>query len=135
MLDFSTLSAATLNQQFSGDEWPVFGEVEQVDRKLVMQLHVPENLVFFAGHFPTQPVLPGVVQIHWVGELANFLFDLDGFQALKNIKFNSMVMPDNKISLSLEYKEDQQILRFAFSSVSDKFSSGALAFATTQECK
>ena len=133
MFDFSELTTSQLNEQFSGDQWPVFEQLELVDNTLVMQLYVPSDLRFFAGHFPEQPVLPGVVQIHWVGELANYLFGLDAFQALKNVKFNSMVLPDNKVSLSMEHKLDKQTLRFAFSSETDKFSSGVLAFTQAQE--
>jgi len=133
MLNFSDLNVTLLNEQFLGDQWPVFKQLDCTDSKIVMKLYVPENLEFFAGHFPQQAVLPGVVQIHWVGELASFLYGLDAFYALKNIKFNSMVLPNNDIVLAMEYKRDKQTLRFDFYSETEKFSNGVLAFLPEQE--
>ena len=93
---------------------------------------IPDNLSYFAGHFPEQAVLPGIVQIHWAGELAKFLLNLEGFAALKNIKFNSMVLPNSQLTLSLKYNQVKQTLRFDYKSQSDKFSNGVLAFNTGQ---
>jgi len=88
-----------LSQQFNGDQWPVFNQVELIDGQVNLVLGIPENLSFFAGHFPEQAVLPGVVQIHWAGELGKLLFNIEGFAALKNVKFNSMVLPNSQIIL------------------------------------
>ena len=34
------------------------------------EIAVPDDLFFLQGHFPQQPILPGVVQIHWAIMLA-----------------------------------------------------------------
>lgn len=132
MFDLSKLSTELLNQNFTGNEWPLFNSAGLSGEQIEIQLDVPENLSFFAGHFPEQAVLPGIVQIHWAGELAKFLMGLDGFMALKNIKFNSMVLPNCRLMLVLKYNQDKQTLRFDYSSKTEKFSSGFLVFATSQ---
>ena len=133
MLEHTQFSQDSLNQKFLGDQWPVFSQVELNEDQVSLLLDIPEYLSFFAGHFPEQAVLPGVVQIHWAGELAKFLFDLKGFAALKNIKFNSMVLPNKQITLSLKYNEEKQTLRFDYTSEVDKYSSGVLVFTNEKK--
>jgi len=106
MFELTKLSQEDLSQQFNGDQWPVFNQVE---------------------------LLPGVVQIHWAGELGKLLFNIEGFAALKNVKFNSMVLPNSQIILNLKYTSDKQTLRFDYTSDSDKYSSGALVFNTEKQ--
>ena len=54
-------------------------------------------LPFFAGHFPGQPLLPGVVQINWATTLAAQLyppqFAKQQFSGLSRIKFKKPVLP------------------------------------------
>jgi len=133
MFELTKLSQEDLSQQFNGDQWPVFNQVELIDGQVNLILGIPENLSFFAGHFPEQAVLPGVVQIHWAGELGKLLFNIEGFAALKNVKFNSMVLPNSQIILNLKYTSDKQTLRFDYTSDSDKYSSGALVFNTEKQ--
>ena len=133
MFELTKLSQEDLSQQFNGDQWPVFNQVVLIDGQVNLVLGIPENLSFFAGHFPEQAVLPGVVQIHWAGELGKLLFNIEGFAALKNVKFNSMVLPNSQIILNLKYTSDKQTLRFDYTSDSDKYSSGALVFNTEKQ--
>ena len=52
------ISNELLSQTFTGNEWPVFRDVEQIDEIINLQLMIPDNLSYFAGHFPEQAVLP-----------------------------------------------------------------------------
>ena len=133
MFELTKLFQEDLSQQFNGDQWPVFNQAELIDGQVNLVLGIPEDLSFFAGHFPEQAVLPGVVQIHWAGELGKLLFNIEGFAALKNVKFNSMVLPNSQIILNLKYTSDKQTLRFDYTSDSDKYSSGALVFNTEKQ--
>ena len=132
MFELPTLSIKSLKQRFSGDEWPLFNDIVVNDEQIEIQLSISDDLSFFAGHFPGQPVLPGIVQIHWAGELAKFILGLDGFMALKNIKFNSMVLPSSQLKLVLKYNQEKQTLRFDYSSESEKRSNGLFVFSTNQ---
>jgi len=132
MFDLSKLSTELLKQHFNGNQWPLFKGVVVNDEQIEIQLSISEDLSFFAGHFPEQAVLPGIVQIHWAGELAKFLFGLDGFIALKNSKFNSMVLPNSQVKLVIKYNQEKQTLRFAYSSETEKNSSGVFFFSSKQ---
>lgn len=130
----SLISAEQLNQSLDPTIWPRFDLIEGQDKLVTILLYVPDNLSYFAGHFPTQAVLPGVVQVHWVGELAKKIFTVTGFSQLKSIKFSNMVLPDQTLELTLKYAQEKGTVRFSFQSPDSdgsqqmKFSSGMLSF-------
>ncbi len=94
-----------------------------------LQLSIPSNLEVFAGHFPEEPVLPGILQVHWAVALAEFCFDRalgDGFNAMQGIKFNSMVLPSAELQLSLKLQDSK--LTFSYWQNGVKYSNGSLVF-------
>lgn len=128
-----SISSEQLNQSLESHLWPRFDLVERQDNIVTINAYVPDDLDYFAGHFPDQAVLPGVVQVHWVGELSKRLFAVSGFSELKSIKFNSMVLPNQDLELTLKYAQDKGTVRFSYHSQADqaqelKFSSGMLSF-------
>ena len=127
------LTAQELNQTFSLEEWPLFESVEydvrQPDLVLIkLKVSISESLKYFAGHFPDQAVLPGVVQIHWAGELARLCLCVEGFTKFKKVKFNSVIFPSTQVSLSLSYKPVNGCLNFVYEDQQQKYSSGTLFF-------
>lgn len=125
----SLITAEQLNKQLDPTLWPMLSSVEWMEDTVRLSLYVPDDLSYFAGHFPGQPVLPGVVQVHWAGELAKTLFAAKGFSELKSVKFNSMILPNQTVSLTLSFNADKGSLRFDYVSGEEKFSSGSLVFS------
>lgn len=128
-----SVTSQQLNKQLDSALWPFVesltyepGSADEVR----LQLQVPEGLSYFAGHFPTQAVLPGVVQVHWVGELAKRFFDVGRFIELKSVKFNGMVLPNTELTLVLRFDAVKGLLRFDYHTAAEKLSSGALSFST-----
>ncbi len=67
------------------------------------ELRVPAELHWFKGHFPGHPVLPGVVQVGWVHQLAAEVFpDLAPFKGLRGVKFHQLIEPDSQLLLLIE---------------------------------
>jgi len=133
----SIITAKSLNEQLNSNEWPIIESLKHVENGVELSLSVPEDLSYFEGHFPDQAVLPGVVQVHWVGELAGKLFSdqnvsIGYFSELKSLKFNSMVLPNTKLSLSLQFNAERNSLKFSYFSDNDNFSSGVLGFSPTK---
>ena len=127
------LTAQELNQMFDSTKWPFFESVEyDFTQPSILLVHfnikVDKSLKYFTGHFPEQAVLPGVVQIHWAGELARKCLACDGFNNLKKVKFNSVILPMTTLTLSLSYTPSQGSLSFVYQSKQQKYSSGLVTF-------
>ena len=68
------------------------------------------NEPFFAGHFPNEPVMPGVLQIEALAQLgAVCVLSLDDnkgktayFAGIKEAKFKHKVVPGDRLELSCE---------------------------------
>ena len=91
-------------------------------------LHVPANLNWFDGHFPKQPVLPGVVQIDWALYYAKYLgFESQSFAGIPRVKFSAIVEPEAVLRLKLNKHSSD--LRFLYESAAGVHSQGTIAFA------
>lgn len=70
---------------------------------VTLDLHVPADCPWLEGHFPGQPVLPGVVQLRWALQLAALIWpDLGTVAAVSNLKFQSPVLPPARLRLLLQ---------------------------------
>ncbi|UVE18284.1 acyl-CoA synthetase family protein [Pseudomonas sp. LS44] len=107
--------------------------VEQ-DGEWQLELEVPLDLAHFSGHFPTVPVLPGVVQIDWAQQLARRLIaDLPPrFAGMEVLKFQQLVRPGDRLQLSLRFDAARGKLYFAFRSGTATCSSGRILLGAAQ---
>ncbi|AHG39095.1 AMP-binding protein [Pseudomonas syringae CC1557] len=94
---------------------PEVVEQKTVDGELHLQLIVPPDLAFFSGHFPTAPILPGVVQVDWAISLGQRLLDLPPiFAGMEVLKFQQLVRPGDHLTLTLRFDAARSKLHFAF---------------------
>jgi acyl-CoA synthetase (AMP-forming)/AMP-acid ligase II len=75
---------------------------------------LPPELIFFAGHFPERPILPGVAQAHIAVLIAERLWGVWPSDAnLARLKFRRVLSPRDDVVLKLRH--DPSIGRVAFS--------------------
>ncbi len=92
-------------------------------------LNVPQDLLWFAGHFPGEPVLAGVVQVRWAVEIARRLMHTAGGPgSIRQLKFKSPIRPEALLDLTLTRSEGTSAIAFAFRSASGEHSSGRLHY-------
>jgi len=108
-------------------------EIEAVRRtgdSLDIDLSIPGDLLYFQGHFPGFPVLPGIAQLDWAVREARRRFDKSGFVLnIQNLKFRELIRPGEKITLSLRSFADGGWVSFEYRRDQSIYSSGRLTFA------
>ena len=101
--------------------------VEKTGDGVELKLSVPEELIYFPGHFPGYPILPGVVQIAWAEYFGKLFFGIDEpFLRMEVIKFVKVIQPGAELKLKLNWKASTGKLYFNFSSESGMHSSGRM---------
>lgn len=72
-----------------------------------LTLEVPERLVFLTGHFDGYPLVPGIVIVQWVIELATESFgELGNFHGIERLKFRLALRPGTRFALQLTQRTD-----------------------------
>jgi 3-hydroxymyristoyl/3-hydroxydecanoyl-(acyl carrier protein) dehydratase len=83
--------------------------------KAELSLELQPDLVWFRGHFPGEPVMPGVAQLHLAAQWAECLW---GFRplgaALSQVKFRRILRPGSVVRLTLARDLVRQRLSFAY---------------------
>ena len=90
---------------------------------------VPLDLVYFGGHFATFPLVPGVVELQWVRDLAG-RFDWGGQNVtrVEALKYQQFVRPHDEIVLTLHHDAAKNKLAFTITSNGNACASGRLVF-------
>ncbi len=100
-----------------------------VDGQLILHCEIPPGLIYFDGHMLDQPVLPGIVQVHWAAFFARRMLAVTGrFERLEVIKFSQIVLPLYRVKISLSFNEATGKLKFRFESDRGGHSSGRICF-------
>lgn len=82
----------------------------------------------FQGHFPGDPVLPGVVQVDWAVRLGEEAFGPQGtFAGLSQVKFLEAMRPGETVNLRLG-RTRPGTLTFTYLSGGTRKSSGSILF-------
>ncbi|MBL4851595.1 MAG: hypothetical protein JKY90_04855 [Gammaproteobacteria bacterium] len=126
-------SIEALRNRFVTDEWPKFLAFQQNNLTITIRLSVLKSLQWFDGHFPENPILPGVVQVHWACELSKLLFSITTpFEKITKLRFKTVVLPDTKLTLLLEKNVDLKHIAFLYTCDDAVISSGNVRFKEAQ---
>jgi 3-hydroxyacyl-[acyl-carrier-protein] dehydratase len=83
------------------------------DMTIQIESDISKDAPYFAGHFPRQPIMPGVLIVETVAQAGALLVSLRGdladdkfiaFTGLDNVKFKRPVYPDCMIVINVEIK-------------------------------
>jgi len=97
-----------------GDHW--IGEAE-----------ITPNLPQLAGHFPGEPIVPGVAQIAWAARTAREAFGLDELTGnMEVIKFRNPIRPGVRVQLSLRLDRIKGKVHFEIADGEQSYTIGRL---------
>lgn len=89
--------------------------------KAALKFWVDPALNWFEGHFPIQPILPGVAQIDWVMHYANqYLTANYHFESLVQVKFQAPLLPNSHVLMSLHWKLASTLLLFTLETICEE---------------
>lgn len=95
------------------------------------ELRVDPDHPAFAGHFPGDPILSGLIQVDWAIRLGRDAFGFPGsFRALEHLKFQAPIRPAEPVELRLSWDAARGHLDFLYSGQGDRKSQGIAVFAT-----
>jgi 3-hydroxymyristoyl/3-hydroxydecanoyl-(acyl carrier protein) dehydratase len=96
---------------------------------LTCRLQVPYELPVFRGHFPSRPIVPGVVQIGWAVDVARAAGLVSGpFTGISGAKFRRVLQPGMNLGLRLDGQDERRQLSFEYSLGSMVVSGGRVQF-------
>ena len=105
--------------------------VEQVldgeSPRVLLELTVPPDLLYFDGHFTVAPVLPGVVQVDWAIHYGRRFFGLDApFSGINALKFQQIIRPQQPVRLELVHDRAKRSINFRYFSEAGAHASGRI---------
>ncbi len=82
-------------------KWYVLKELTQSDKnEIEADIHIPPDSPWFRGHFPGEPILPGVAQLGMVIDAIRQARDQDlKVTGVRRVRFKQIIRPDDKLQL------------------------------------
>jgi acyl-CoA synthetase (AMP-forming)/AMP-acid ligase II/3-hydroxymyristoyl/3-hydroxydecanoyl-(acyl carrier protein) dehydratase len=128
----SKLNKSYLQTLFKPMLQPVVLSQSQSSDDYILSLEFPTELACFKGHFPTQPIYPGVGQIGFLQHFAKSIWsDLNWCQGYEQLKFQNLIRPYAIVQLKLSRKEHK--VSFELRDSEQILASGRLLFALPTE--
>jgi len=100
-------------------QWSLLKEVKEINNNHIEALaDVPADSPWFSGHFPGEPILPGIALVHIVEQaiIQNALAKGNKIQlhGLKRVKFTQPVRPEETLSVSITGEDAGEDIIFYF---------------------
>lgn len=101
-----------------------------VGDEMELDLAIDADLLWFQGHFPDFPILPGVVQLDWALDLARRYLGLELHAGRQfQVKYKAGIFPGDHLTLKLVHNRQKNRLAFEYLRNGAICSSGQVAIA------
>jgi 3-hydroxyacyl-[acyl-carrier-protein] dehydratase len=96
-------------------KWYSFSRISRPDPdQVVAELVVDTDSPWFSGHFPGNPILPGIAQLQMVLDTVQAL-ELKGCRVseIRKVRFKRMIRPDDTMTIIVR-RRDQSPISYSF---------------------
>ncbi len=105
----ASLRSCFAEQEFDGTI------VARSDENAEIELALSPDLIWFEGHFPGQPVMPGIAQVHLAAQWSARIWNWKPQTAnLSQLKFRQILRPGDEVRLKLARDMERQRLIFSY---------------------
>jgi 3-hydroxymyristoyl/3-hydroxydecanoyl-(acyl carrier protein) dehydratase len=105
---------------------PIVTQWEQQGDALTVHFAYPHDALYFQGHFPNAPILPGVAQLFTVRNCIQQAFKVRVDGAIKRLKFQQPILPTQEVTLTVKRKS-ATAFEFALQTAAGPCASGILS--------
>jgi 3-hydroxymyristoyl/3-hydroxydecanoyl-(acyl carrier protein) dehydratase len=101
--------------------------------KLSAEVNVPADSAWFEGHFPGNPVLPGIAQLGMVFELIGIMFGASlRVKEVSRVRFKQMILPGDQVTVTAESKPARKgVFAFRITKKDELVCSGNMTVGTS----
>ena len=108
--------------------------VERNDDTITAQVTTDEQSPWFSGHFPGDPILPGIAQLKMVTDVIGKALEKDLYLAgLTRIKFKKLIRPGVVLDIDAVTGKQKNSYSFRITSNQENVCSGTLTLAPKEE--
>lgn len=95
----------------------------------VICITVPEDLAYLEGHFAGHPIVPGIVQLHWVVNLSKEIWGISGeIVEVSPIKFSKLMRPRENFDIKIEHHFKESMIKYSYKNNENLYSSGRFKY-------
>ncbi|MGB5233014.1 MAG: hypothetical protein WBN83_15990 [Desulfoprunum sp.] len=111
--------------------WYSLLALEKIDKDaIVARVTVADNSPWFAGHFPGNPILPGIAQLHMVAGVVAFSRQESLYiHSLNRVKFKKLVRPGEPMQIHVATAGDDNRYSFRITQDNQDVCSGMMSLA------
>ncbi len=105
---------------------PIMQNVVKTNSEFIADMVFLKDSAYFTGHFPGQPILPGVIQLYFVMNFIKKYFHItpNDYHILK-LKFSNLILPNTNIHFELIRVSENEFI-FSYSGNNSKYSNGMI---------
>ena len=116
--------------------WYMLKEINRSkENEISTDIHIPSDSPWFDGHFPGEPILPGVAQIGMVFDAIRKAHNQDlMISGVRRVRFKRMIRPDDRLKIiATPLKKEMDAYSFRILIQDETVCSGVMTVAYQKE--
>ncbi len=91
--------------------WTNTVSIEAHENSFNSEIVIPEDSQWFSGHFPKEPVFPGIAQLACVVDTIKHFDPSFVMKGFNRVKFKSMIKPGDTLNISCSLKQNDYLFK------------------------